>query len=87
MDKAINVDKKRGRGRPATGHDPMISARIPVDVLSKLDEWAAVNECTRSTAVALLLTKALDSDKPHRTRRGLAAEANTGKPRQKRSPK
>jgi hypothetical protein len=59
MGKAINVDKKRGRGRPATGHDPMISARIPVNVLSKLDEWAAANECTRSAAVALLLTKAL----------------------------
>jgi hypothetical protein len=64
----------------------MISARIPVDVLSKLDEWAATNECTRSTAVALLLTKALDSDKPHRTRRGPATEANTSKPRPKRSP-
>ena len=59
MGKAINVDKKRSRGRPATGHDPMISARIPVDVLSKLDEWAAVNECTRSAAVAILLAKAL----------------------------
>jgi metal-responsive CopG/Arc/MetJ family transcriptional regulator len=37
----------------------MISARIPVEVLSKLDEWAANNECTRSTAVAELLAKAL----------------------------
>jgi hypothetical protein len=36
----------------------MISARIPVEVLAKLDEWAA-NNCTRSTALAELLAKAL----------------------------
>jgi metal-responsive CopG/Arc/MetJ family transcriptional regulator len=43
----------------------MISARIPLEVLAKLDEWAANNECTRSTAVAELLAKAL-ADKPSR---------------------
>jgi metal-responsive CopG/Arc/MetJ family transcriptional regulator len=37
----------------------MISARIPTEVLAKLDEWAANNESTRSAAVAELLAKAL----------------------------
>jgi metal-responsive CopG/Arc/MetJ family transcriptional regulator len=46
----------------------MISARIPVDVLAKLDEWAAANECTRSTAVALLLARALSDSKPRQKR-------------------
>jgi metal-responsive CopG/Arc/MetJ family transcriptional regulator len=46
----------------------MISARIPVEVLAKLDEWAANNECTRSTAVAELLAKALAA-KPGRKRK------------------
>jgi hypothetical protein len=68
MRKSILVDQKRGRGRPATGRDPMISARIPVEVLAKLDEWAANNECTRSTAAAELLAKALAA-KPGRKRK------------------
>jgi hypothetical protein len=44
----------------------MISARIPVEVLAKLDDWAAAHESTRSTAVALLLAKALGDGKAKR---------------------
>jgi hypothetical protein len=60
MAKSILVDQKRGRGRPATGRDPAISARVPKEVLAKLDKWATSNECSRSEAVAFLLAKALD---------------------------
>jgi hypothetical protein len=60
MAKSISVDKKRrGRGRPATGHDPALSARVPKDVLAAVDQWAAGNECTRSEAVAVLLEHGL----------------------------
>lgn len=64
MTKSISVHQKRGRGRPATGRDPLVSARVPADVIAKIEEWAAKNGCTRSIAIAALLAKALGIDKP-----------------------
>jgi hypothetical protein len=66
----VNVDKniKRPPGRPPTGHDPALSARVPKDVLDRVDRWAAANECTRSVAVAKLLEYGLDSSNAARPR-------------------
>jgi hypothetical protein len=60
MKKSISVDvKKRGRGRPATGTDPEVSARVPLEVRDQIDHWAQTNNCTRSEAIRRLLTGAL----------------------------
>jgi hypothetical protein len=56
MAKSISVHtKKRGRGRPATGHDPAVTTRLPVEVLVKVEKWAVDNECQRSQAIARLV--------------------------------
>jgi hypothetical protein len=61
MDQSIAVhQKKRGRGRPATGRDPLLSARVPDAVRERVDRYAAEREITRSEAVRELLETALD---------------------------
>jgi hypothetical protein len=55
MKKSIKVDQKKKRGRPATGRDPMVSSRIPGDVVSAIDQWAELNETTRSDAIRRLV--------------------------------
>lgn len=51
--------KKRGAGRPRTGMDPVISARIPEKILAGVVKWAADNGVTRSEAIVRLLAQAL----------------------------
>jgi len=34
------LHKKRGRGRPATGHDPTTTIRLSPEFREKVDEWA-----------------------------------------------
>ena len=34
--------RPKKRGRPATGHDPIVSIRLPVRLLRDIDAWAAV---------------------------------------------
>ena len=41
MGKSITVlQKKKGRGRPATGHDPLTAVRMPKELRMAIDEWA-----------------------------------------------
>jgi hypothetical protein len=47
--------KKRGRGRPATGRDPMIGLRLPKAEIASLDRWAKANGLTRSEAIRVLI--------------------------------
>jgi hypothetical protein len=68
MKKSITVHhKKRGRGRPATGRDPAVTARIPPETLERVAKWSEANDCSRSEAIVQLIE------------RGLAAEANVAK--------
>jgi hypothetical protein len=57
MAKSISVNKKKkGRGRPATGHDPAVAVRLPKPVIGAVDKWATYNEIkSRSEAFRLLL--------------------------------
>ena len=55
----ISVNEKRGRGRPATGVDPAVSARLPVGTLKLLDEWAKKWNLTRSQAISRLVVAGL----------------------------
>jgi hypothetical protein len=47
--------KKRGRGRPATGRDPMIGLRLSKADIVRLDEWAKAMGCTRSDVIRQLI--------------------------------
>lgn len=42
-------------GRPATGKDPLISARVPATLIEAIDRWARQSKMTRSQAVRRLL--------------------------------
>jgi hypothetical protein len=64
------AQKKRGRGRPATGQDPHISLRLPVETVAAVDSWAAQQDDkpTRSEALRRLIDMSLQSGS--RSRRG-----------------
>jgi len=48
--------KKRGRGRPATGRDPAVTIRVPPEVLSEAKRWAESQDIkTRSEALVQLI--------------------------------
>jgi hypothetical protein len=52
--------KKRGRGRPATGRDPMIGLRLPKADIARLDEWAKAIGVTRSELIRGLIDYGLN---------------------------
>jgi hypothetical protein len=59
-------EKKRGRGRPRTGMDPVVAARIPPDLLAEIVQWAADNDCSRSDAIVHFLKRGVTAAKPRR---------------------
>jgi hypothetical protein len=55
MKKAISVHKKP-RGRPPTGQDPLISARVTSETVSAIEAWRAKHGgVTRSEAIRRLV--------------------------------
>src|SRR5262245_12425642 len=54
-----NVKQKRRRGRPATGHTPVIALRLAADEIQIVDEIAAELGYDRSKAVRKLLRKGI----------------------------
>jgi hypothetical protein len=55
MKKSIKVVPKKRRGRPATGKDPHIAARMPSALITDVEAWAAANDTTRSEAIRRLV--------------------------------
>lgn len=59
-EKGYDVDelKRRGRGRPGRGAEPMqvVAVRLTVEELDALDATAAKNHLTRSEAIRAALT-------------------------------
>jgi len=55
------IPKKRGRGRPATGRDPLVALRLPPEMIKAIDDWAARNGESRSQAMRALLERGLRS--------------------------
>jgi hypothetical protein len=55
MAKSIKVHPKKRRGRPATGKDPLLSARMPSALVAEVEAWAVANEATRSEAIRRLV--------------------------------
>jgi hypothetical protein len=64
MKKSIKVaPKKRRRGRPATGKDPHIAARMPSELIADVEGWAVANDTTRSEAIRRLVELGLKAKK------------------------
>ena len=61
MAKSINVDKKRGR--PATGHDPAISIRLPQYFIDETDAWAKATNVSRAEAFRKIIEMGLAARK------------------------
>jgi Ribbon-helix-helix protein, copG family len=55
MRKSIKVHPKKRRGRPATGKDPLVSARLPQELIDSVAAWASVNSASRSEAIRRLV--------------------------------
>jgi hypothetical protein len=54
MAKSISV-KRKTRGRPATGTEPLYGVRIADDLMGRIEKWAEENSATRSEAIRRLV--------------------------------
>jgi hypothetical protein len=63
MAKSIKVHPKKRRGRPATGKDPLVSARLPQTLIDQVEHWAASSEASRSEAIRRLVELGLKTKK------------------------
>jgi hypothetical protein len=66
MAKSIKVHQKKKRGRPATGKDPLVSARLPQPLVDQVEGWSASNSVTRSEAIRRLVELGLKVKSPAR---------------------
>lgn len=48
-----------GSGRPATGKDPVLTARVPQVLIDDLEKWAQASGVTRSQALRLFIENGL----------------------------
>jgi hypothetical protein len=61
MAKSIKVHPKKRRGRPASGKDPLVSARLPQPLIDQVEAWSASNSVTRSEAIRRLVELGLNA--------------------------
>jgi hypothetical protein len=61
MKKSIKVAPKKRRGRPATGKDPHVAARMPAELIARIEAWAEANDTSRSDAFRRLVELGLKS--------------------------
>jgi Arc/MetJ-type ribon-helix-helix transcriptional regulator len=63
MAKPMPVMPKK-RGRPATGKDPMVTARMPAQMIESVDLWASEHaDGSRSEAIRRLVDLGLKAKK------------------------
>jgi hypothetical protein len=62
MAKSIVVTPKK-RGRPATGRDPVMTVRLPEELIGRLKAYAKRNNQTRSEALRELIERSLKREK------------------------
>jgi hypothetical protein len=74
MKKSIKVAPKKRRGRPATGKDPHIAARMPPALIAEVETWAAANDTSRSDAFRRLVELGLTVKA--RSKQGSSARAD-----------
>jgi Arc/MetJ-type ribon-helix-helix transcriptional regulator len=63
MPKSISVKRKK-RGRPPTGVDPLVGVRLPPQMISNIDQWAKQNNLSRSEAIRRLIERAFTAAAP-----------------------
>jgi hypothetical protein len=63
MGKSIKVTPKKTRGRPATGRDPHVTARMPSALIVEVEAWAVANDASRSEAIRRLVEIGLEVKK------------------------
>lgn len=63
MKKSIKVAHKKRRGRPATGKDPHMAARMPAELIAEVEAWAASHDISRSDAFRRLVELGLKAKK------------------------
>src|SRR3979490_1166941 len=70
--------KRKRRGRPATGQDPVSAIRLSVELTQVIDRWAAHNKAaSRSEAIRQLVEMGLAGiQPPHRRSAKTAARAS-----------
>jgi hypothetical protein len=56
--------RRRKRGRPRTGHDPMVGVRLAAPVIRKVDKMAAGIDCDRATILRLCVEHILEYGRP-----------------------
>src|SRR5262245_55660442 len=56
--------RRRKRGRPRTGHDPMVGVRLPAISLRKIDKMAAEIGANRSMIIRLMVEHVLGHGSP-----------------------
>lgn len=66
----VNQNK---RGRPATGRDPVSAVRLPHELTSGVDAWAAKHEISRSEAIRRLVELGLASATTGRAKKSAAS--------------
>ena len=77
MTKSIKVTPKKSRGRPPTGKDPHVTARMPNELIAQVESWATANDASRSEAIRRLVELGLTvKSLPKQTSRARAAKAN-----------
>jgi hypothetical protein len=64
MTKSISVTPKKKRGRPATGRDPHVTARLPQDLIDAIERWAEKGGASRSEAIRRLVEIGLKAKTP-----------------------
>jgi Arc/MetJ-type ribon-helix-helix transcriptional regulator len=63
MAKSISVTPKKKRGRPATGRDPHVTARLPQELIDAIELWAEKSSVSRSEAIRRLVEIGLKARK------------------------
>jgi hypothetical protein len=68
MTKSNQVVPKKGRGRPATGRDPVTAIRLSAELRATVDKWSAKqdDEPSRSEAIRRLVELGLKAKAPAR---------------------
>jgi len=71
MAKSISVTpKKRGRGRPATGKDPVMTVRLPKSLTERIDAHAKSRAESRSEVMRRWIEAGLAADEAPAPKRG-----------------
>jgi hypothetical protein len=62
MTKSISVKRKK-RGRPATGTDPLVGVRLHEATIKAIDAWAVKHDMSRSEAIREFIDRGLKPSK------------------------